>query len=145
MSAAPIAIANLVPRLFPLKSLGTRLRNRMRDADSIPTRWSITSIYLHFSQLALVTSEEIPLEICTYKSFQQLVTGSSEMRKVLIFTRTPYIGITKVFIHEVVVSARQFSLTAQLVRALHRYRRSAGSILARGPVVDRHCSWLGVA
>ena len=38
-------------------------------------------------------------------------------------------------IHELVVRARQLDSVAQLVRALHRNRRAAGSIPARGPIV----------
>ena len=42
---------------------------------------------------------------------------------------------TLVFIHELVVRARQLASVAQLVRALHRNRRAAGSIPARGAIV----------
>ena len=38
-------------------------------------------------------------------------------------------------VHELVVRAQQLSSVAQLVRALHRNRRAAGSIPARGPKV----------
>ena len=44
------------------------------------------------------------LYICT-----QLII-SSEISQILIFTHTPYIGITLVFIHDRVVRARQLSL-----------------------------------
>ena len=44
---------------------------------------------------------------------------------------TPYIGNTLVYIHELVVRARQLDSVAQLVRALHRNHRAAGSIPAR--------------
>ena len=37
-------------------------------------------------------------------------------------------------IHELVVKTRQVSSVAQLVRALHRNRRAAGLIPARGPI-----------
>ena len=37
--------------------------------------------------------------------------------------------------HEFVVNARQLASVAQLVRALHRNRRAAGLIPARGPIV----------
>ena len=40
-------------------------------------------------------------------------------------------GGTLVYIHELVVRARQLASVAQLVRALHRNRRAAGSIPAR--------------
>ena len=40
-------------------------------------------------------------------------------------------GSTPVYIHELVIRARQPSSVAQLVRALHRNRRVAGSIPAR--------------
>ena len=40
-----------------------------------------------------------------------------------------------IYIHELVVRARQQASVAQLVRALHRNRRAAGSIPARGPSV----------
>ena len=45
------------------------------------------------------------------------------------------LGITLVYIHKLVVRARQQDPVAQLVRALHRNRRAAGSIPARGPIV----------
>ena len=64
----------------------------------------------------------------------QLVV-SSEMPKILIFTHMPYIGITFVYIAELVIRARQLDSVAQLVRALHWNHRAAGSMPARGPVV----------
>ena len=55
------------------------------------------------------------------------------MPKILIFTHTSY--ITLIYMHELVVRARQLDSVAQLVRALHRNRRTAGSIPATGPIV----------
>ena len=93
---------------------------------------------MYLSQLLLVRSNKwikFTLKISIYKSLQQLVQ-SSEMLKILIFTHTPYIDFTLVFIHELVVRARQLtSVVAQLVRALHWNRRTAGSIPARGLIV----------
>ena len=43
---------------------------------------------------------------------------------------TPYLGITLVFMHELVVRARQLASVVQLVRVLHRNRKAAGSIPA---------------
>ena len=40
-----------------------------------------------------------------------------------------------VYIHELVVRARRQDSVAQLVRPLHRNRRTAGSIPASGPIV----------
>ena len=46
---------------------------------------------------------------------------------------------------ELVVRAQQLDSVAQLVRALQRNDRAAGSTPARGPVVHFHkCSWLGL-
>jgi hypothetical protein len=46
------------------------------------------------------------------------VVISCEMPKIMIFTHTLCIGITLVFIHELVVRARQLDSVAQLVKAL---------------------------
>ena len=40
-----------------------------------------------------------------------------------------------IYMQELVVRVRQLASVAQLVRALHRNHRAAGSILARGPSV----------
>ena len=103
--------------------------------------------------------------ISFYKSLQQLVV-SCEMLKILIFTHTPYIGITFVYVQELVLRARQLDSVTQLVRAreldsvtqlvkarqldsvtqfvrvLHRNRKDAGSIPATGPIVAYFFSWL---
>ena len=101
--------------------------------------------------------------ISIYKSLQQLVV-SSEMLKILIFTNTPYIGITFVYVQELrarqlysvtqlvrarqldsvtqLVRARQLDSVTQFVRALHRNRKDAGSIPATGPIVAYFFSWL---
>ena len=44
-------------------------------------------------------------------------------------------GSTLVYTHELAVRARQLASVAQLVRALHRNRRPAGSISSKGPKV----------
>ena len=44
------------------------------------------------------------------------------------------LGLTTVYTQELVVRARQLASVAQLVRALHRNHRAAGSIPARGPI-----------
>ena len=49
-----------------------------------------------------------------------------------------HLGVSSVYTHELVVRARQLASVAQLVRALHRNRRAAGSIEsipARGSIV----------
>ena len=66
---------------------------------------------------------------------------SSEMPQILILTQTLH-GITAVFIHELSVITRPLDSVAQLVRALHRNRRAAGSIAVRGPIysfISRNC------
>jgi hypothetical protein len=47
--------------------------------------------------------------------FNNLVV-SSEIPKILIFTHTSYIHITFVYVHELVVRARQLDSVGQLVR-----------------------------
>ena len=51
--------------------------------------------------------------------------------KILIFTHNLYMAVLLVYIHELGARARQLmAYVAQLVRALHRNRRAAGSIPA---------------
>ena len=52
----------------------------------------------------------------------------------LVVYRTSYIW-HHLSIHELVVGAGQLDSVDQVVRALHRNRRAAGSIPARGPIV----------
>ena len=67
-------------------------------------------LQLYFLQLLLVRSNKC---IKIYKSLQQLLL-SSEMLKILIFTHTSYIDVTLVFIHELVVRARQLFLCSSV-------------------------------
>jgi hypothetical protein len=61
---------------------------------------TIVSLLICFDGLSVQ-----PATIPFYKSLQQSVL-SSEIPKIVIFTHTPYIGITLVYIHELVGRAR---------------------------------------
>ena len=86
-----------------------------------------------------------PLEIFIYKYVQQLVL-SSEMAKILAFTHTPYIGITLIFIHELVVRARQLSLCSSVgySTAPESQGRRFDSCQRVDSCIFCNCSWLGL-
>ena len=66
------------------------------------------------------------------------------MPQILIFTHTPYNGITLAYIsvHELAIRDRQLDSVAQLLRALHRNGRAAGSIPARAFATANRCSMI---
>jgi hypothetical protein len=88
----------------------------------------------------------LEISIYTMQSLQQLVMSSEKPKNPDIYTYTVYIGITLVFIHELMVGVRQLDSVAQLVRAiraLQRYRRAA---VFGGPIVAFFATapWLGL-
>ena len=78
---------------------------------------SARDLKLHFSLLLLVRRNK----------FLQISTRQFPSTEVLIFTHNLYMAVL-VYIHELVVRARQLDSVTQLVRALHR--RAGGSIPA---------------
>ena len=88
----------------------------------------------------------LEISIYTMQSLQQLVMSSEKPKNPDIYTYTVYIGITLVFIHELMGGVRQLDSVAQLVRtirALQRYRRAA---VFGGPIVAFFATapWLGL-
>jgi hypothetical protein len=69
----------------------------------------------NFKQVAIMKTTKIRIRmIRRMEIFSGMFIHLLDLTKILIFTHTSYIGITLVFIHKLVVRARQLSLCAQL-------------------------------
>ena len=126
------SLGHLLRTWPPAISVKTTLRFSHRSETSVCT-YSVVILY------TILDPTRNSCEKCNYRAYRP----SDRNRicgPVIPVQRSNQLGV-----QELVVRDRQLDSVAQLVRALHRNRRAAGSIPVRAySCIFRYCSWLGL-